>query len=353
MSESMRPWNKNEAEELSRLLDEINAGRQPDCTDNALSELASIADWIQQNADPVPPPQYLLNQIVDKTLSESFTSTQKRRRFWLYSGSLGTVAAVLVVAALNLLPASPEEILPPPTSPQTSPASTVPAFVEATTVPDTKAPASAAKAPSAAATSPAQDTAPSHLVLPPPASTFPPPELSSSAPPTPEHRKVMAPDVAPGITAAPPRTIQEAPLPSLKANKFLALSENSRRSVALPPDSLTVSTGPAPLAVEEPTLTPLVLPGQTPDLVVTDPATGQIVQTYFRGTQQEVTIIQQHLTTTADKSLPSPSSGSSKDTSSLHQVTITLGNQQITIEGCQSPQELEQLARSLTTKPSR
>jgi hypothetical protein len=92
-----------------------------------------------------------------------------------------------------------------------------------------------------------------------------------------------------------------------------------------------------------PDLTPLIIPGETPDLAVTDKDKGILVQVYFKGTPDELTITQRP---SSNASLEKPQQLSSGN--DINIVRVTIQGQEVAIRGRHSQEELYKLAESLT-----
>ena len=325
---------QNQTEELSHLLDAINSGHQPDCADPELTELLDVAAWVQENSASPPPPQHILNQIVDRTLADRpqpQSGKFSKRRLWLYSGGLGSVAAMLLVAALNLLPSSSLKSTVPDLAPPPPSAPAKPQSMAAEDAPPATPPAALPEQPPTPATVPA----PSIAAAPPPVK-IPAPESSPAL-----NSSILPPATAPDLNSVPLRAARENSAPAMKSHKSLFLADENILTTAVPPDTAAYeAAAPAALA-----LTPLSLPGKIPDLVINDPDAGMIRQIFFRGTPQEVTVTQQWLTPPDRKK--TYGSGQKADRTAINRIQLQLFGQEVTVEGNQPPAELERLARSL------
>ncbi|AIF52790.1 hypothetical protein [Pelosinus sp. UFO1] len=100
----------NEAEELNQYLDSINAGRHPSVEDEELKQLTDLAVFINQSYNQEELPRVLIDEVVDNIAAELQAKKQKRRTHWLYSGFLGTAAAVVIAAFVQfVLPQSVDQ----------------------------------------------------------------------------------------------------------------------------------------------------------------------------------------------------------------------------------------------------
>ena len=100
---------KNEVEQLSLMIDELNTGRQPKCSDKNTAELLEIADLIRREHPPVPPPQHILDQTVNRALAGIQAEKRQKPRMWYFS-ALGSVAAAILVVLLNVLPSWQQQV---------------------------------------------------------------------------------------------------------------------------------------------------------------------------------------------------------------------------------------------------
>lgn len=105
-------------DELSKALDELNTGRKPKQDDAETSELLEMAALIKKVDFQVRPPQHLLDQTVSRAAAGLTAAKFRRRNAWMYSGMLGTAAAVILVIGLQVMPflqqISPSELPPEP-----------------------------------------------------------------------------------------------------------------------------------------------------------------------------------------------------------------------------------------------
>ena len=290
------------------LLDELNAGRTPECADHATADLLAVAEWARSADFPVRPPQHILDETANRALAGLEAGQPKRTGSWWYSGALGTAAAVLLVIGLQMLPSWKEQapaMLAPTIAEK-------PADIPRTSVVSEQPPASPPVTPA--------ETAPAVK------------QNSSAPPPTP-----------PSPSQAP-----ETPAPAPVKERVLLAEEAPRTSQAKASYIAEEAKPPSP----DPALTPLKLPGKTPDLVVIDKAKGMLRQIYDKGTPQEIIIVQRLRPTdtasAAPAKLPSPSAAKAiAGATGTTVVQVTIGDQEITVEGRRSRQELLLLAESL------
>jgi hypothetical protein len=297
-------------EELSLLLDEMNAGRKPECEDRELAELLAVAELVKNTSGPICPPPHILDQTVNRILEGIEAEKPKPSRSWLFSGTLGTAAAVLLVIGLNMLPSWKEQVPvapPPPVVSQQKEA------LQAKAVADE------------------QPTAPQAA----PGDTTPAPKQQ---PPVTEQKTSTT--VASVLPSDPPK-------PQVPRDKSVITEERSRTSQA---KSIYIPSAAKP---PTPALPPLKLPGRMPDLVVTDTENGVLRQVFDKGTPQEITITQRlqpadEVGTQATSQSPSVSKAAGSNQEPITTVKITISGQEVTVEGRLPRQELLRLAGSLT-----
>ncbi|MDR3566083.1 MAG: hypothetical protein P4N59_32235 [Negativicutes bacterium] len=312
MSDKLKP--SDDLDELSRFLDEMNAGRHPACADEETAELLAVADFIRKADIPVQPPRHILDQTVDRALAGLQAGKRQPSRIWMYSGVLGTAAAVILVVGLNLLPSWQQQVpVPAPTSvvvapqQQTQPTSEPAAYSRGDSVDAARPPV----------TAPAAE----QPVLPgsqPPAAPVPPQTTTPAA---------KSPD-APQIMAEVPRSGQS-------------------KSLYLPSEpSVAASKSAAP------TVKPLILLGQVPDQVITDQEKGTLRQIFYKGTPQEIAVTQRlhpknsaGQLKTAVSSLPE---FSPDQPNPINTVRLMIAGQEVTIEGRQPKEDLMKIAESLS-----
>lgn len=306
-----------ELEQLSRMLDELNAGHRPECPDRKTAELLETADLVRRESPPVPPPQYILDQAVDRALAGIQAGRRKKQRVWWYSTALSSAAAVILVIGLNLLPAWRQQVVAPALQTVSSTEQEI-----LPTNPGGEQPAPGAQNIVVQAPNPAKAT---------PEQTAPPPAKAAPTQPVPNTASKQPKPPATDAVTPPPDTIFR----SGPARIMTETAPQKRASKSVSPgESLTKSVAP--------TMSPLKLPGQTPELVVTDQDTGTIRQLYFKGTSQELTIIQ--------RLRPPNSVGrqTASEGSDINTVQVAIAGQDVTLSGRQSQQDLLKIAASLT-----
>lgn len=318
-----KPKTIDEIEELSRLLDEMNAGRQPECENKETAELLAVADLIKKSAGPVCPPPHILNQIVDRSLMEIQAGKTKSSKAWWYSGALSTAVAVMLVVGLNVMPVSSPQ--PPTVPPQ----------------------ANRSEQQSAAQIK--------QNVKQPPLLSQQTPRQEATVPETPPRSRENQPQAAPQNPSPPvplPPPTKSLKLPDVsKAVPIIGeqIPPASQSKSAYSP-SVFADTGPA---TTPPVLSPLSLPGQVANLIVTDTQKGIIRQIYYKGTAQELIVTQRLLSKTAGDMQRQAQAKSITELVEdkpglINTVTVIKFDQEVTIEGRQPKQILEKIAESLT-----
>ncbi len=302
----------DDTENLSRLLDEINLGRQPKTTDPETAELLEVATLIKSSSTPVKPPQHLIDQTVMLAMESLPKNKVKRYNKWLYSGALSTAAAILLIIGLHTIPSWQTETLTIPS--QVSPdISNVPASLPTQSVPS----------------EPTQNKSGNTSL-----ERSIPTETKKNAP-TSESKSPPAPSSLP---------IYQAPL----INK-----ETITTAKSSPVAEIAKVQSTAPAAIE-----PLILAGRSPDSIVSDTQKGIVRQIYAKDTPQQIIITQQ---------IPSPPSLSDakvaesnrmhleksiltleKANKNPNKITIFIQNQEVTLESDLSTEELTKLAESLS-----
>ncbi len=99
----------DQEEELSQGLDQLHEGKQPALQDEEVKELLKLAAAVKQSYQQEELPRGLIGEMADTLSAELRAQKIKRRRNWLYSGFIGTVAAVFIAAFVQfLLPQTPD-----------------------------------------------------------------------------------------------------------------------------------------------------------------------------------------------------------------------------------------------------
>jgi len=332
------------AEELSRLLDELNAGKEPASNDPETAELLKIAALLRQSDIPASPPPHLLEQTAARAMAglQAREPKKKRRNNWLYSSALGTAAAVLLAVGLHLLPTSP--LKQPPLTPQPIGDDYQPPLVETPLVA-----ARAEQTPAATSSKPSPE-ARQQITAPPSAD---PRGTASVAPDAP----ITAPPVQLPVVASPSPNAQQPPTAPPGSPGQPPQQPNSKQSADIAgPESLRLAetrtlfkAAVIPKNAPQPVI-PLRWADQKPDIIDNDQVTGTIRQAFHTGTANEIIITQHPLAKIASveetPSLTASDAGSRK-TGTLNRVTIIRYGQEITIEGQQPREELLKIAESL------
>lgn len=316
-----------EAELLSQLLDQLNSGRQPECDDSEMAELLAVASMLKQSGPVAGPPQALLDKTVDTILDEQSKPPGKANsRFWVWKhpGILGAAASLLLVVGLQLYPSwNSSEVqtvsAPPMVIEEKTPKLAVRQSIPALPTQEKKAaesnePSSAAVLPPLAPSSANAGNVPVTAAPPQDEPIKKAPVLREQTPPVKEQASMMS---------------EQAPVAMKTGSVY--------KAAAYAADDFT-ERWPLPL---------LSLPGQVPNEIRTDKKTGTVRQVFWRGTPQEVTVIQRPLR--QEEKLEKPVfSAPEETTKKLNSVTMVIYSQEVTVEGSQSEAELMSIARQLT-----
>lgn len=285
------------AEELSEIIDALNRGERLPRVSAENRDLAEVAGLLSKAG---PPPAVV--EKLSATLAAEMANRQKRRKLWFFSGTAGTVAASLLVLALNL---PPEPVAPQP------PLSVPPAgSIVIQTIPE-------------------PGTGSGKEAAPPPATGKPQPGETAKAP-----DQASAASGQTAVGAQPKQAASEDEAPKMAA---LARRVETKKSGA--PEG-------------RPAL--LVLPGKNADSVTGDMAAGTVRLVYDQGKEGEVTITErsanQPATAQADRQEAAATLKAGGEKPKLNSVTVTISGVEITVEGKQTKEELMAIARSLVAE---
>ncbi len=313
-----------EMEELSRLLDSINSGEYPESDHKETADLLAIATLIKKAAMPVRPPQHIMEQILEQVITPP--NRPKKFKTWFHPGVLGAVASLMLLVGLNLLhpwskelPVTPapilntelREITQEKPSEEKSPATT-PGAAQSASKATTERPEAADKNTPATTTPPAKT----------PAGVTPPqPSEQMNQADTVEKKAAIIAEQSP--------------------NRYLPKSSSDRQRLRI---AMTHPTDPPSETA------PLFLPGKVPDSISIDKENGLVRQVYNKDTPQEI-IITQHArplkNTKPSFNTLLPIDMKDEKAVGINKVTLVIKNQEVTVEGRLSCQELQKLAESL------
>ena len=299
-------------EDLSQLLDEMNMGQYPKSIDEETADLLYVASLIKKADLPIEPPPHILEQTVAKVVASLPPSTTPKNRKWLYSSALGTAASILLLFGLHLMPSWSEapSIMPP--SPLTETASAI------------------QEPPNEKQKSISSQTAPQEL--PEPAKTIAPPsKIEEKIPP----KKAIE-------TTPPPSSLNPDKAPPIikEESNMIHQSKSAHKLKMLP---LMEETPPSPLS----------LPGKVADAIVIDEKSNTVRQIFYKDTPEQIIIIQRPLTneTTIDTSqtfVRTDAAQKAETATARNKITINIYDQEVTLEGYQSEQELITIGKTLT-----
>lgn len=340
----LKHQDEHQQEQLSAAIDALNCGRRPQATSEEVAALLAVASQVKKVAKPVEPPADLINNIVDTVAGEMERAPSHKRRTWLFSGAVSTAAAVVVLSVLNLWPTlpgqSPAPVMPPvmtaPVSDSAKMGTAATAAPEATEPSVPPATASVPKVPKADSAAKAQQDSidVSGKISAPAAGETP---VAASQP----HQ---APFIAKALPVSPekPSSGSEA----VAAEK--SLKQQHREISAAAPRSAKLNQRVASTPMAR-----LTLPDRQADVVSVEQDGGVIRQIYNQGQADEIIITQRRLgADTDDKQSAVKPYDAVKE---QHQVSLKVGDMEVTIAGAQPEGELRKIAQALTPskQPSR
>lgn len=300
--------NIEKIEELSRLLDELNNGREAASDDKDVDELVTLASLIKNAAINAEPPQHIINDTVACIAADFAARRQKRLRTWLFSGLAGTAASILLIIGLNLHAAWFNAATNPAPAVQVQDTVLVP-----------------------------QEAAPPVAALPP-------------APQTDNAGSVAAPPEQPAGSAEASRA---TPLP-VAADKPAATPRMAKVFEAAPDENAQPAaerkyTAKAMVDFAADKITPLSIPGKKADSLLVDGDTGTVCQVFNKGTAGEFVVTQQIKNKTAAPAARAAGALSAKSgPDEINKVTVIINGQEVTVEGRMSREELMRIAKTLT-----
>ena len=304
--------NEKSIEELSSLLDKLNVGRESESDDAETAELLAVAKLIKSADLKVHAPPHILQQTADKALEGLNKNKKSRFRTWLFSGSVGVAATILLAAGLNLIPSWSEQIAP------------IQQQTPVTDVADGQA--GARQEPTVLSAAPEEEKqAELPVIL---------TEVKVS-----QDAKVDKPVAAPADIS---RNVSQPakPAPAKSAPKAIMTEEKNNQPEAY------ISRYNAANAQ----LTPLVLPGKIPGLVETDYVSNTIRQVYDKDTARQLVVTQAmtRIGAAAKEQKPGSNGRNADDKAELtNKVTVIIMDREVTLEGPYSKQELLKMAESL------
>ncbi|MDF2569437.1 MAG: hypothetical protein K0R55_1041 [Sporomusa sp.] len=288
---------KRQAEALSAAIDAINRGGETDANQEAeLEELLITARLVKDAAKPqAEPPQAVLDNIVNQAANTISQQKRKKRLAWGFAGLSGAVAAVLLVALLNIVP---------PVGPEQELAKTPPI------------------APSPAAEIPLPPT----IANPPPNLTSP--ETKGQAPASPAKQESSAKTTQPGpaVATQPPSVALVPPTSPVPADSdtMLALAERKADVVTIDAASKIIRQ------------------------VYRQGAPDEIVITQAPKRQVALRIVPNQSEAKVKRAAPVPNESVEIKPPNRNKVTVTVDNSEVTLEGTASEEELINLSKTLT-----
>lgn len=287
---------KKQAEALSAAIDRLNQGLPSDnnVTEPELTELLLTARLLKDAAKPsLAPPPAILEHIVEQTADAIVRDKQQRRRRKLVAAWVGAAAAVAAMVFLTVMPPA----------------------------------------------NPPQQLAKTEQLPPVPAVETPQPPIIASP--------VPSPPAAP-VEPAPPTDVDVA--------ADLQPSEAGGGIAQPPAAALTLPTVPTPPPGE----TMLALSDRKADNITIDAVSKMIRQVYYQGTPDEIILTQAPKSSDLRRSvaiaLPKENKMAAVNqeitakmkVADRNKVTVIIGDQEVTLEGALSREELLKLADNLT-----
>ena len=276
---------KRQAEALSDAIDKLNQGLSlKNIQEEELTELLNTAKLIKAVEPPAVAPPAVLDHIVEQVASTIAQEKRKKRLSWGLASLAGTVAAVVLVVLFNVVPPATQE----------------------------------------------QQLAKNPQMVPAPVAEIAQPPANQQ----PAKDELQAPAVSPKT--------KETAEPEAEAT-------NQPPSVAL-----ALPSTPIPSTSD----TMLALADRKADIVTIDAISKSIRQVYRQGAPDEIIITQAPKQTNTLRSAPMMSQVQTKmaihkevvdsKLPNRNKVTVTIDNNEVTLEGAASQEELLSLAKTLT-----
>ncbi len=289
---------KSQAEALSAAIDALNRGIAPDeSQDDEIKELLHTARLVKEASGvtmTVPPPA-VLDHLVDQAASTIAREKRKRKMAWGFASVTSAVAAVVLVALLQVMP---------PVTPEQQLARTMP-------------PAAVTEPPPA----PSITQPPPNLITPPAESRSPVPVTPAPEAPAgrPEAAVSPAADEPPRVALMPP----QSPVPAA-SETMLALAERKADLVTI--DAVT----------------------KTIRQVYHQGAPDEIIITQAPKIQRSLRTAPKPPEVRAKMAVPVPNESVEIKPPDRNKVTVTVDNTEVTLEGAASEEDLLKLAKTLT-----
>ncbi|MBP2625332.1 MAG: hypothetical protein H6Q68_43 [Firmicutes bacterium] len=334
----------NQAEELSKCLDDFNEGRHRITQDEEVKELVEMANLVKQSYSQGEVPQLLISELVDNLATElKAQKQQKQRRYWLYGGLSSVAAAVLIVAFIQFL------------LPQSAGNNTAQQIDDNIMLQKNVAVADEVSIPNISQSTNAmieQQVQSDN-------STEAPGPQSVEKKSTDDLSKVIAEIIQ---VVESPKTDQK-PNQVAMLQKETLLQQETSNDMARTKSTLMAKTNINSLQEDrnsqlERRSAMMVLPNQKAQSITVDNTSGVIRQVYNQGTNDEIIITQRLLDENMQKTREGATQAVaestaiktiSKDTKDvINSLTVKAGKYSITIEGKKTKEDLQKLAESLT-----
>lgn len=286
-------YEKQQAEALSAAIDALNRGEMPPARPEAgVEELVGIAKLVKDVSRPTDaPPQAVLDNIVRQASNTLAHKKQKKRQSWRLAGIAGAVAAVLVVALL--------QVMPPVTSER-----------ELAKVPQAPAPVTEIPQPPTV-------VQPPKITSPPPTITEPP--LAVVTPPAPEQQAAESAAPAELVILVEP----QSPVPAA-VETMLALADLTADAVTIDAASKTIRQ--------------IYHQGATDEIIITQGPKQQNMSATPQPPQTKMRMA---------ALLPDESTDAASKPPPKNKVTVIINDREVTLEGTATEAELLSLAERL------
>lgn len=314
------------AEQLSRCIDKMNSSQDYQVNERQTAELLAVAELVKKTAPVVAVPDAMVQQTIDILAGELKAQHTNKRRKWLYSGSIGTAAAVLLVTTLQLYNFTPKQ--PETYQPQ----------LEGTVIIE-----KVAQVPSQTEQQIAQTE-----------TAVPPTDVMKIA--NSETDKVTKPAAQADVShsqAAPAKPITEQKSAAITSADVQS-KQAPRAAMARMESSTTDSVALKKAQPDHPKEAMVALAGRQARSVEVDKASGTIRQVYDMDQAGEVTVIQKNTSPAAaaaeKPSVMSRSVAQADEETKLNKVTVTVDGKEVTVEGKMPKEELLKLAENLVSE---
>lgn len=316
------------ADQLSRCIDKMNNSQSYQGNERQTAELMEVAELVKKTAPVDAMPSAMVQQTVDILAGELKAQHTNKRRKWLYSGSIGTAAAVLLVTALQLYNITPEQ----PESYQPQLEGTV--LIEKVAQVPSQTEQQIAKT----------DTA------------VPPTEVMKIA----DGGTDTGTKQAAQADVSHSRSVPVKPIAEQKSAANTGADAQTKQTPRVAMARIDSSNADSPslkkAQTAEPKVAMIALAGRQARSVEVDKASGTIRQVYDMDQAGEVTVTQKNIASDAAATSEKPAALMSRsvvqanEATKDNQVTVTVAGKEVTVEGKMPKEELLKLAENLVSE---